>query len=126
MLLAGGSDIAQLLTVLVIFVLVLGATAWVTKWLADFQKTQNAGRNIQIVETTRIANNKFVQILKIGDTYKVVGVGKDTVTYLGDVSGESLKTSEETVTKDTAFRSMYEKALQKLKNSSDGEKDKDS
>ena len=126
MLLAGGSDIAQLITVLVIFVLVLGATAWVTKWLADFQKTQNAGRNVQIVETTRIANNKFVQILKIGDTYKVVGVGKDTVTYLGDISEESLQNIPETVPKDTAFRSMYEKALQKLKNSSDGEKDKDS
>ena len=124
MLLAGGSDFAQLLTVLVIFILVLGATAWVTKWLADFQKTQNAGRNVQVIETTRIANNKFIQILKIGDTYKVVGVGKDTVTYLGDISPESLK--PETVTKDIPFRSMYEKALQKLKNSSDSEKDKDS
>ncbi len=126
MLLAGGSDFAQLLTVLVIFILVLGATAWVTKWLADFQKTQNAGRNVQVIETTRIANNKFVQILKVGDTYKVVGVGKDTVTYLGDLSPEALKTEPETVAKDIAFRSMYEKALQKLKNSSDSEKDKDS
>ena len=126
MLLAGGSDFAQLVTVLVIFILVLGTTAWVTKWLADFQKTQNAGRNVQVIETTRIANNKFVQILKIGDTYKAVGVGKDTVTFLGDISPESLKTEPETVTKDPVFRSMYEKALQKLKNSSDSEKDKDS
>ena len=82
-LLAGSTDsYIQLITVLVVFVLVLGVTALVTRWIANYQKQQNVNANVEIIETTRIAGNKYVQILRIGDTYVAVAVCKDTVTQL--------------------------------------------
>jgi len=76
---------------LIIFVLVLGVTAYTTRWIANYQKQQNVNCNIEVIETTRISNNKYIQIVRVGETYKVIAVCKDTVTLLGEVPVEQLK-----------------------------------
>lgn len=113
---------AQLITVLVIFVVVLAVTAVVTKWLANYQKSQNSGRNIEVIETTHIANNKWIQIVRVGNTYKILAISKDSVTFLGDIDPSELKEIKPDGSK-SAFKSMFEKALKKDKNSSDDSKD---
>lgn len=80
----------QLIGVLVIFLFVLLITYVVTKWLAGYQKGHMAGKNLLLVETMRIANNKFVQIIKAGEIYLVVAVGKDEVSLLAQLSAEQL------------------------------------
>lgn len=113
LLLTGRSDsYAQFIAVLVIFVAVLGVTAWVTRWIANYQKQQSANYNIEVIETTRIANNKYIQIIRIGDTYKVIAVCKETVTMLGDVSKEQLKTRI-LPQQDLKFKEFFEHAMKK-------------
>jgi flagellar protein FliO/FliZ len=82
---------AQFITVLLIFVVVLGITAVVTRWLASYQKQQSVNENIEVIETTRIANNKYIQIIRAGEKYMVIAVCKDTVTMLGEIPEDSLK-----------------------------------
>lgn len=89
MVLTSGSG-AQFLSVLIIFVLVLGVTMWVTRWMANYQKAQNCHSNIEVLETVRITANKYIQLVRVGQTYKVIAVCKDTVTLLGEVPGEQL------------------------------------
>ena len=70
MIILSASPYAQLITVLVVFVIVLAITAVVTKWLANYQKGQNAGRNIEVIETTPIAQGQDYAAdytLSIGD-----------------------------------------------------------
>lgn len=123
MLLSAG-NFAQLLSVLVIFVVVLGITAWVTKWMAEYQKQQNAGSNIEVIESVRIANNKFAQIVRIGNDYKAIVICKDTVTYLGDIDKQDLKLPEHEEKK--SFRTLLEKAVKTNSSEQDGcSKDKD-
>ena len=57
---------AQLLTLLVVFIFVLALTYFATRWAGNMQKTKMAGRNIQILETMRVSNTKYIQIIKIG------------------------------------------------------------
>ena len=102
-----GNSYAQFITVLVIFVLVLGVTAVVTKWLAGYQKQQSVGSNIQVIETSRISNNKYIQILRVGDTYMVIAVCKDTITLLGQISEEGLKPAK--TGGDFSFRELLER-----------------
>lgn len=91
-LLAGGTDgYAQFITVLVVFVFVLGVTALVTKWIANYQKQQNVNVNIEIIETTRISNTKYIQIVRLGGKYVAIAVCKDTVTQLCEVPEEELR-----------------------------------
>ncbi len=107
----------QLVTVLLIFVLVLAVTAWVTKWIASYQKQQSVNCNVEVVETTRIGNNKYIQILRVGETYMAVAVCKDNVTMLGEVPKEQL-TFTDGKSGNTTFTDLFAKAMIK-KNSSD-------
>ena len=67
-ILTGKADsYAQFITVLFIFVAVLAVTALVTKWIAGYQKQQGAAGNIEVRETVRIANNKYIQLVRIGE-----------------------------------------------------------
>ena len=70
----------QLLGVLIIFLFVLAITYFTTKWIGNYQKTNFANKNLQIVESIRVGNNKFITIVKAGEVYLVVAVGKDDVT----------------------------------------------
>ncbi|MBQ2802537.1 MAG: flagellar biosynthetic protein FliO [Lachnospiraceae bacterium] len=106
-----GSSYAQLITVLVVFVLVLGVTAITTKWIADYQKQQGINCNIEVIETTRISNTKYIQIIRVGEKYMVIAVCKDTVTMLGEVPKEQLK--EVTVNNTLNFKELFEHAMKK-------------
>ena len=109
----GAGSYAQFITVLVVFVAVLGVTAWTTRWMANYQKQQSANENIQVIETTRIANNKYIQIIRAGGKYMVIAVCKDTVTLLGEIPEEQLK--EGSPVQNFNFRELLDKTITKTK-----------
>lgn len=100
---------AQFITVLVVFVAVLGVTAWVTRFIANYQKQQAVDCNIQLIEATRISNNKYIQIVRVGETYMALAVCKDTVTMLGEIPAEQIKEPPEY--KGGQFKELLEKAV---------------
>lgn len=118
----GAGSYAQFITVLVVFVAVLGVTAWTTRWMANYQKQQSANENIQVIETTRIANNKYIQIIRAGEKYMVIAVCKDTVTMLGEISGEQLK--EVAPAEHLSFRELLDRAAGKTKAAREEPKEK--
>lgn len=85
------SEIGQLITVLLIFVFVLVITYLVTKWIANYQREKAPGENIEVLETKRVAPNKLVEIVRIGDKYFALAIGKDTVTPIGELDKDSLE-----------------------------------
>ncbi|MCD7726663.1 MAG: flagellar biosynthetic protein FliO [Clostridiales bacterium] len=99
----------QFLTVLVIFVFVLVITWWVTKWTAGYQKSKNVGANIELIEAMRLSNNKYVQIIRVGQKYLAVAVCKDTVTMLAEIPGEDLCLSQGEGSKGSSFRDILTK-----------------
>ena len=102
---------AQFITVLLLFVAVLGITAAVTKWLANYQKQASANENIEVIETTRIANNKYIQIIRAGGKYMAIAVCKDTVTMLGEIPEDTLK--ETKPVQGFNFKELLDKAMNK-------------
>ena len=112
-ILTGKADsYAQFITVLFIFVAVLAVTALVTKWIAGYQKQQGAAGNIEVRETVRIANNKYIQLVRIGESYFAIAVCKDTVTALGQIPAEQLK-GKTTLESTSGFRELLERAAKK-------------
>ncbi len=102
--------IAELVTILVIFVLVLALTLFVTKWIAGYQKGQGVGNNIEIAETCPAGNGKFIQIIRLGETYVAVAVCKDSVTLLGTVPKEQLVFSKTGGGSAQRFKEFFHKA----------------
>ena len=87
---SGKDSLVQLLTISIVFILVLALTYFTTKFVGNYQKTKLAGNNIQVLETFRISNSKYLQIIKIGEKHFAISVCKDTITYLGDLNAEDL------------------------------------
>ncbi|MBQ8199528.1 MAG: flagellar biosynthetic protein FliO [Lachnospiraceae bacterium] len=116
-------SVVQLFTAIIIFVFVLFITFWTTRFIAKYQKQTMTSGNMEVVETTRIAPNKYLQIVRVGDRYFVIGIGKDTITMLSEIEAEqlNLKTDSEGDIQPIDFRAILEKA----KNSRKKQADKD-
>lgn len=84
------SAFAQILTLIFVFIFVLAITYFTTRIVGGYQKQKLAGSNIKILETLRISNSKYIQIVKIGGKYFAMAVCKDTITYLCELNGEDL------------------------------------
>ena len=80
----------QLLTLIVVFAIVLGLTYFATRYVGNLQKEKLSGSNIKVLETLRISNTKYIQIVKIGSKCFAIAVCKDTVTYLCELDEETL------------------------------------
>ena len=112
-ILTGKADsYAQFITVLFIFVAVLAVTALVTKWIAGYQKQLCESGNIELIVTVRIGNNKYIQLVRIGESYFAIAVCKDTVTALGQIPAEQLK-GKTTLESTSGFRELLERAAKK-------------
>ena len=81
----------QLITVLIIFIFVLVLTYFTTRWMAGIQKGRSFNKNLRIVETINVGNNKMISIVEIGKKYIAVSIGKDEVNFLTELSRDDLK-----------------------------------
>ena len=106
---------AQLLTVLLIFVVVLGATALTTKWIAGYQKEMGRSGNIELLDAVRLGNNKYIQIVRVGQTYLALAVCKDSVTVLCEISENEMKAGDGA----HAQRLSFQEILKRVKNPTD-------
>lgn len=80
----------QFMTVLLLFLFVLAVTYVATRWIAGYQKGKSAGSNIELIETVRIAPNKYLQLVRAGSRYLVIAVGKDEIHMLAELSEDEL------------------------------------
>ena len=102
-------SLAQFVTVIILFLFVLGVTYFVTRWISGFQKTQMIGTNMEIVDTLRISASKYLQIIRVGDKYFAIAVCKDTVTMLTEVSKDSLDLEMGSGNTKLSFREVLDK-----------------
>lgn len=101
----------QLFSILLLFIFVLVITYITTRWIAKIQKGQ-LGRslsNIEVIETQSIGNNKFIQIVRTGEKYLVIAVGKDEVTFLSELSKDEINFSDNESGPAMSFQAVFDK-----------------
>lgn len=104
----------QLIGSLIIFIFVLLMVYLVTKWMGSVQKGQSHNKNLHIVETIGVGNNKMISIVQAGTEYLVVSIGKDEVHLLTKLSREELADLSFEEERDSSSESFTE-VLKKLK-----------
>ena len=105
----------QFLTVILVFVFVLALTYLTTRFVGSYQKTRSAGKNFEVIETCKITNGKYLQIVRIGEKYVVIGIGKDSITSICELSAGDIKEAAESGPADYTFRSILDKAKNSIK-----------
>ena len=111
----------ELLGVLLIFLFVLVITWLATRYMANFQKSKNAGNNMQVIETISIGNGKYLSLVALGEIYLVVSVGKDEVPLISKITKEELPNcvTEAAFGHTESFQQLLQRTKEKLGNNSD-------
>lgn len=110
---SGIDSVIQFITVLFIFVFVLGITYITTRYVAGIQKDKYKTGNMELIETLRISNNKYLQIVRAADKYYCIAVCKDTITMLGEIQKENMVFYENGVNANLNFQNIFERIKQK-------------
>lgn len=113
MILTSSDGWAQLITVLLIFVAVLALTAYTTKYIAKVQRQNTISGNLEILETIRISGTKYIQLVRIGETYVAMAVCKDTVTKLCEIPKEQLKEKTPEGNSGFSFKELLDSVMHK-------------
>lgn len=108
-------NVLQLIAVLFVFILVLVITYYTTKWIGKSGFVQVQSQNISVVETFKIAPNKYIQIIKIGTKYYAIAVSKDSVGFLTELSEEQLSFEKREDMTQVSFKDVMDKVLPKRK-----------
>ena len=88
----------ELLGLILIFVIVLVVCYYTTRFVAGRQLVQKKMGNFEIVETFAIAQNKYLQLIRMGNKYVVISVAKDSITYITELDEEEVCQIQKNVT----------------------------
>ncbi len=94
----GVYSVTRFITVLILFIFVLGITYWTSRYIAGFQKKRMGSANIEVIEAARLNQNVVLQIVRAGDQYLLISVGKDGARLISKLDPETL-----TLTGDAGF-----------------------
>lgn len=108
-------SLVQLIGALIIFAFVLGITYLTARWMVGFQKSRSNNKNLHIIETINVGNNKYISIVEAGTVYLVVSVGKDEVHLLTQLTREQLKDFSFEHVEEKESQESFTEILEKLK-----------
>ncbi len=115
-----GENIFQLIVVVAIFIGVLVLTYYATKWIAGYQRAMNVGRNFEIIEMQKVAGNHYVMLLKAGtDKYLIVGIGKEELTLLGELSADEVTITQPSTMDTYGIKDSFKDILDRFKSDRD-------
>ena len=75
----------ELLGLILIFVIVLVVCYYTTRFVAGRQLVQKKIGNFEVVETFPIAQNKYLQLVRMGNKYVVISVAKESIGYITEL-----------------------------------------
>ena len=109
---SGVNSFVQFITLLIVFVIILFLTYATTRFIGGYQKTITSNSNFKVIDTYRVSNNKYIQIIRIGKKYLAISVCKDNITTLAELNEEDICVPDYSENSDA-----FSKMLEKFKNS---------
>lgn len=106
-------NIFQLIGLIIVFILILCATYYTSKWIGKSSFTQQKVANIQVIETFRLSQTKYIQIIRAGTgRYFVIAVSKENITYIAELNEDDIILRDDS---QTAEKVSFSDIMKKLK-----------
>lgn len=118
--LSGGNNFLQLLGVIVLFLIVLVITYLTTRFVGGVKMGTLRDTNFKVIDTYKLTQNKFLQIIKIGTRYFVIAVGKDEIKLLTEIAEDDIFVASKNTKQNVTFQDIlkgFKKQLEKEDNS---------
>ncbi|MCL2463180.1 MAG: flagellar biosynthetic protein FliO [Defluviitaleaceae bacterium] len=114
---SGASQFLGVLWIAVVFVFVLAMAYFFTKWFASAKTGALRGRraNIRLVESMGVGMQSYVQIVKVGKKYVLVGVTKGGVSMLAELDPADLELARENPANILPFEKILRQYFPKMR-----------
>jgi flagellar protein FliO/FliZ len=90
---------------LILFILILVASYFSTKWYAKSGLIKNQSPNIKVLESFSLGQGRQICILQLGDKCVAVALSKDKVTFLTELDREELV--QQTPPEKSSFQDVF-------------------
>lgn len=124
----------QLVGLVFLLIIILIAAYYTSKFIAGIKLGQMKESNFKVIDSYRISPNKVMQIVKVGNKYLVIAIGKDTINFITELeeaevfirefkTGEKLDFKQilDKLTSKTGEKLDFKQILDKLSNKTNHE-----
>lgn len=99
----------QMIGLVFVLIVILVAAYFTSKFVAGIKLGQMKASNFTVIDSYRISPNKALQIVKIGNKYIVIAIGKDTVNYITELNETEVFIREYHPGEKPDFKQLLEK-----------------
>jgi len=109
-------SLGEILGLLLVFLLVMLLTWLTTRWISKHTAIASRSGNIKVLETYKLAPDRYLQIVKVVERYLVLAVTKDRVSVLVELQKEEvpLESRGESSMGDSSQGASFQEILKKL------------
>lgn len=90
-----GKSIAELVFLVILFILILVACVFTTRFVAGRQIQRSKNSNFKPIETYQVAQNRYLQLVQVGTRYFVISVSKESIGFIAELKEEEITFREE-------------------------------
>lgn len=101
------SSFVKLVLLLLVFILVLVAAYWFTRWYAKTGMVQQRNKNIEVEEVFSMGPGKQIMILRVGRKYLAVASCKEQLQILAELKEEDLDLEEAQTSQSAPFKEIF-------------------
>lgn len=109
----------ELIGLLFVFIIILVAAYFASKFIGQSKLGQVRNKNFQVIETYKVTPNKFLQLVKIGNKYVVIAIGKDEIHEITELSEEEVILSVDSEHPSVKFSDLITRVQKKNATSKD-------
>jgi flagellar protein FliO/FliZ len=115
----------QLIGVSILFIIILVVTYYTTRFVGGVKMGITRNSNFKVLETFKVTQNKYLQLIQIGIRYFVISVSKDDIRFLAELNETEIMLQEESKLPKNNFTELFHSVMkkQKEKNKTDQEDD---
>ena len=118
---SAAAGIFRFIALFIVFIAVIVAAFYFTKWYASSGLVKKGYGNIKIIESYQLAPGKIVYIVKIGSKFVSIMTSKDNIIKLTELSGDELElasieqSSQKAKLNDTSFKEILGQMMKNRK-----------
>jgi flagellar protein FliO/FliZ len=115
----------QLIGVSILFIIILVVTYYTTRFVGGVKMGITRNSNFKVLETFKVTQNKYLQLIQIGTRYFVISVSKDDIRFLAELNETEIMLQEESKLPKNNFTELFHSVMKKQqeKNKTDQEDD---
>ncbi len=119
----GTNSFWQLAGLVLMLIIILVAAYYTSRLVGGIKLGQLRKSNFQVIDSYRVTPNKALQIVRIGNKYIVIAIGKDDINFITELDESEVILKEFQQGEKRGFDQSFKQILDKLKNNYDAKAD---